>query len=91
MPSVQALGPGQGSGGAGDAAFLEAVLPQPQLVDARGISRLGYGAQFLRCSLRAEGDAETGHSRNVLARPDTATPVNATASINASRVMKAVV
>lgn len=44
---VQALGPGECGGGAGDAALEEAVLPEPELFQARVVRGTGDGAEPL--------------------------------------------
>ena len=57
----ETLGPGQRRRRHRDAALQEAVLPQPHLVEAGVVGRLGDGAQPLRRVLGAEDHPEPGH------------------------------
>ena len=57
MPTVIRVGPGQRGRGRGQAALEEAVLPQPQLVDAGGLGGLTARPQLLGRALRPEHHA----------------------------------
>ncbi len=76
---------------AGETALLEAVLPQPQLVDACGVGRAGDVLELLGRALGPEDDGETGHGCNVRARPDTENPTTTITNMSASRTTNAVV